>query len=110
MLSNLSKESNIIDSDGCAIFYNLDCFQITQLRSQSICLPSLGEHESQVFILIQLRHKFTKKRVTIVCVHLKAYQEFSQAKDADKDMHLKAHIKSLKDHMKILAEKKIKRK
>ena len=38
-------------------------------------------------------------------VSLKAYQEFSQAKDADKDIHLRAHIKSLKDHMKILAEK-----
>lgn len=53
MLSNLSKESNNVDPDGCAIFYNLDCFQITQLRSQSICLPSMGEHESQVLLKIQ---------------------------------------------------------
>jgi mRNA deadenylase 3'-5' endonuclease subunit Ccr4 len=48
MMSNLSKESNQLESDGCAIFYNIDIFQITQLRSQSICLN--GEHEPQVTI------------------------------------------------------------
>jgi endonuclease/exonuclease/phosphatase family metal-dependent hydrolase len=31
-----------------------------------------------VFIIIQLKHKFTRKRVTIVCVHLKAFQEFAE--------------------------------
>ena len=38
-------------------------------------------------------------------VSLKAYQQYSQAQTEDKDMFLKAHIKSLKDHMKTLAEK-----
>ncbi|MEK9649984.1 MAG: DNA recombination protein RmuC [Gammaproteobacteria bacterium] len=38
-------------------------------------------------------------------VSLKAYQQYSQAKDDEKAIYLKAHIKSLKDHMKVLAEK-----
>lgn len=46
MKSNLSKESNQLEADGCAIFYNIEIFQITQLRSQSICLN--GEHDPQV--------------------------------------------------------------
>jgi len=75
MYTNLSKEANKLNSDGCAIFYNLEVFQITQLRSQSICLN--GEHDSQGFIIMQLKHKFTKKRVTITCVHLKAYNDFA---------------------------------
>lgn len=93
MLTNLSKETNNVDSDGCAIFYNLDVFQITQLRSQSICIN--GEHESQVFIIVQLKHKFTKKRVTIICVHLKAYSDFSNKRAAQTEFILKV----LKHHV-----------
>lgn len=32
----------------------------------------------KVFIIMQLKHKLTKKRVNIVCAHLKAYEEYSE--------------------------------
>lgn len=51
----LTKEDGNVDSDGSAIFYNLDTFSITQLRSQSICLN--GEHDSQVIFFVNV-HKW----------------------------------------------------
>jgi nocturnin len=63
------------------------------LRSQSICLN--GEHESQVFIIVQLKHKFTKKRVTIISVHLKAYEDFAPRRAKQIEFILKV----LKEHV-----------
>jgi nocturnin len=72
----VNNVNNSEDSDGCAIFYHTDVFQITQLRCGNICLN--GEHNSQVYILMQLKHKRTKKRVNVLCVHLKAFEEHSK--------------------------------
>lgn len=46
-------------------------------------------------MIIQLKHKFTKKRVTVVCAHLKAFQEFSQRRTEQVEFLLK----TLKEHM-----------
>ena len=48
-----------------------------------------------MFIIIQLKHKFARKRVTIVCVHLKAFPEY-----ADKRLEqMKFIMNVLKEHL-----------
>lgn len=61
---------NSLDADGCAIFYDAKIFQFLKLYADLININ--GEFESHVYIIIQLRHKFTKKIITVVCAHLKS--------------------------------------
>ena len=42
-----------------------------------------------------MRHKFTKKRVTIVCIHLKAFEDFSEKRTEQTEFVLNV----LKEHM-----------
>jgi len=45
---------------------------------------------------MQLKHKYTRKRLTVVCVHLKAYHEFEQKRYEQTNFILN----TLKEHLK----------
>jgi nocturnin len=49
----------------------------------------------KVFIILQLKHIFTKKRLTIICVHLKANENFSELRKQQTEYMMKI----LKEHM-----------
>jgi mRNA deadenylase 3'-5' endonuclease subunit Ccr4 len=56
--------------DGCTIFYRLSKFQIVNMSCEKIFTDS--EINSQIFIILCLKHKQTGTLLTVVCLHLKA--------------------------------------
>lgn len=61
---------NNIGPDGCAIFYKKDKFQIVNMSCEKVIVDS--EINSQIFIILQLKHKKSGKHFTLVCIHLKS--------------------------------------
>jgi nocturnin len=64
---------NNIGPDGCAIFYRKEKFQIVNMACEKIITNN--SIDSQVFIILQLKHKSSNKNLTIVCLHLKSNEK-----------------------------------
>jgi len=65
--------------DGCAIFYRQSMFQIQCQTCQIVKVDN--KMNSQVFIILQLRHIPTEKIFTVVCLHLKSNIKFAQVRE-----------------------------
>lgn len=59
-----------VGPDGLAIFYKASKFLINNMKCDNVRIN--GTNNSQVFIILQLKHKETNSLITLVCVHLKA--------------------------------------
>ena len=82
-----------VGPDGCAIFYKQNKFQINNLHCENIFVNE--SNQSQVFIILELRHLVTNKMITIVCLHLK-----SKVQNSERRKHQIEYIlKILKRHL-----------
>lgn len=62
--------------DGCAIFYRKNVFQIRNMSCDKVVAPGNGaSFDSQVFIILQLKHLPSGKHVTVVSLHLKSKEQ-----------------------------------
>lgn len=82
-----------VGPDGCAIFYKLSHFEPVNMSCEKIIIDS--EVNSQIFIILQLKHKPTKQVFTLVCVHLKSKENYFKKREAQ----VVEIIKSLKLHL-----------
>lgn len=82
-----------VGPDGCAIFYRLSKFQPVNMSCEKIVINS--EVNSQVFIILQLKHKQSGKCVTLVCLHLKSKIEYHEKRESQ----IKEVLASLKVHL-----------
>lgn len=82
-----------VGPDGCAIFYKLSLFEPVNLSCEKIITGS--EVNSQIFIILQLKHKPTSRVLTLVCVHLKSKENYFEKREAQ----VSEIIKSLKSHL-----------
>ena len=78
--------------DGTAIFYKLSLFRINSMICEKIILSD--EINSQVFIVLQLLHRLSKKLITIVAVHLKSKVENFERRE----QQIKEILKAVKLH------------
>lgn len=82
-----------VGPDGCAIFYKLSLFEPVNMSCEKIAINS--ELNSQIFIILQLRHKPTNKMITLVCLHLKSKESYHEKREAQ----IGEIMKSLKSHL-----------
>ncbi|RMZ98372.1 hypothetical protein BpHYR1_020419 [Brachionus plicatilis] len=82
-----------VGPDGCAIFYKLSLFEPVNMSCEKIVTNS--EVNSQIFIILQLRHRATNKVITLVCLHLKSKEDYHEKRQAQ----IGEVLKSLKSHL-----------
>jgi len=94
---------NNVGPDGLAIFYRLSVFQIVNMSCEKVILND--EINSQVFIILKLKHKPTEKYLHLVCLHLKAKDKYHEKRHEQikhilntLKKHLKGTINSLRTH------------
>lgn len=80
--------SNNVGPDGSAIFYRKSMFQINNLSCEKIITN--GVINSQILIILQLKHKLSGRIITVVCIHLKSKAENSAIREAQIHAILKA--------------------
>lgn len=80
--------------DGSAIFYRLSMFKIENMCCEKIVLDK-DDVNSQVFIILRLKHVPTGQNVSVVCVHLKSKSENFQKRTAQ----TKFVLEKLKQHL-----------
>ena len=68
-----------VGPDGCAIFFRVGLFQPISLSFEKIVLN--GQVNSQVFVVLQLRHVPSNRLVTVCDLHLKAKVEWADKRD-----------------------------
>lgn len=80
--------------DGCAIFWRKDKFQIVNMQCCRIQSADT-DIDSQVFIVVQLEHRKTRRQLTVVCLHLKASDDYSQKRE----QQIRDVLRRVKQHL-----------
>jgi nocturnin len=85
---------NNLGPDGSAIFYRKSKFIIETLCCEKITLTD--KTHSQIFVILQLKHRETNNIITIVCVHLKSKEGYHELRNRQ----IKYILNSLSNHLK----------